>query len=76
MNRTEVSSLKPELVEFSPEAIRAYVEARAAMEAARGRKVSVVCGAIVEEGEPTGSLNLHVRQEIIRAMAAALRERR
>lgn len=76
MNRAEVSSLKPELVEFSPEAIRAYVEARAAIETAKGRKVSVVCGAIIEEGDPTNGLNLLVRQEIICAMSAALRERR
>lgn len=76
MNQAEVTSLKPELKGFSNEEIRAYVEARAAQEAAKGKKVSVVCGAIREEGDPSDGLNLRVRQEIIRAMAATIRESR
>ena len=73
MNQAEVTSLTPELQDFSSEAMRVYVEARAAQEAAKGKKVSVVCGAIIEEGDPSNGLNLRVRQEIIRKMAAALR---
>lgn len=76
MNKTEVTSLKPELQGFSTEAIRAYVEARAAYEAAKGKNVSVVLGVIREAGDPTNGLNLLVQQEIIRAMARAIRERR
>ena len=74
--KNEISSLSPELVDFSPEAIRAYVAARVEQEIAKGRKVSMVCGVIEEAGDPTNGLNLRVQQEIIRAMAAAIREGR
>lgn len=75
MNQAETSNFKPELQGFSNEEIRAYVEARVAQEAAKGKKVSLVCGVIEEAGDPTNGLNLRVQQEIIRAMAAAIRER-
>ena len=75
MNQAEVNSLTPELADFSHASIRAYVEARVAQEAAKGRKVSLVCGVIEEAGDPTNGLNLLVQQEIIRAMVAAIRGR-
>lgn len=39
-------------------------------------QVRVACGAIVEEGEPTGTLNLQVNNAEIRALALDIQRKR
>lgn len=39
-------------------------------------EVKIVCGALVEAGEPTGTLNLQVRLNEIDALAAQIRRER
>lgn len=64
---------KTEVAEVSKTQDRAEMEAFVSKYAAKGRKVSIVCGAIVEVGEPTGSLNLRFRDEQIGKLALAMR---
>lgn len=52
------------------EAMRAFI---AKLSPARQAKVSVVCGAIIEQGEPTGGLNLRFRNERILALALSMK---
>lgn len=63
MNQAEVSNLETE----------AQAERRKAL-AKPG--VTEVCGAIIEAGDPTGSLNLRVRQAQIRELAAQYRAKK
>lgn len=39
-------------------------------------KIAIVCGVIVEDGEPTGTVNLQVRNDAIDALAVQIKRQR
>lgn len=64
MDQSEVSRFNP-MAEFI-----------AKLSPKRQAKISIVCGAIVEAGDPSGSLNLRFRSELAHALAVEIMRKR
>jgi len=64
MDHSETSRFNP-LAEFI-----------AKLPAKRQARISIVCGAIVEKGDPSGSLNLRFRSELAHALAVEIARKR
>lgn len=63
MDQSEISRIATEA------AMRDFI---ATLSAKRQARVSIVCGAIVEAGDPSGSLNLRFRSEQCHALAVRI----